>query len=632
MPGTWIPLVRQPRFCASAMLLLTDGSVLCQQVNGRQWFKLTPDATGNYVNGTWSAVASARDPRLYFASAVLRDGTVFVAGGEYSGGATEDEIAGVEQYDPVTDSWMPLPSPIATEKMGMWSEVGDAPCCVLSDGRILLGSITDGQTAIFDPISQSWSGAANKLDGNSTEESWTLLVDGSVLAVDCSGSQRSAERYVPELDEWIATDNIPVRIVATDDSKEMGPAVLMADGRVFVVGATGHTALFASDPALGNWVAGPDFPAASDGTLRGGKDSPCCLLPNGKVLCSVASVATTKEAYPAPTLFFEFDGTGFAPVTAPPSAGGAPYQGCLLLLPTGQVMFSAQGPEIYVYTPDGNPQPEWKPTIIDCPRRISPGTKITLSGRQLNGRSQAVAYGDDYAAATNYPIVRLEFPNGTVRYCRTFNHSTMGVATGASIVSTEIEVPSDVGGGLAQLVVIANGIPSDSFTVTVDGAQLSAVDDPITQTTRRPVLVIAGRTIGQILDVGIGYVKCGIYAACNWTFALERESYITLKQECIQTRDNGYASCTQTRDDGYNQCTQTRDDGYRQCCTWWPCSWLCKAWVWISNVVCVVWTWVSNVVCVAWTWISSIVCVAWAWVQTRTWFWKLVRRLTCPSR
>src|ERR1051326_6937453 len=82
MPGTWGPLAHQPTFNAGTMLLLTDGTVMCQNSNTVQWFKLTPDSSGSYVNGTWTQLANCPNPRLYFASAVLRDGRVFVAGGE----------------------------------------------------------------------------------------------------------------------------------------------------------------------------------------------------------------------------------------------------------------------------------------------------------------------------------------------------------------------------------------------------------------------------------------------------------------------------------------------------------------------------------------------------------------------
>jgi len=35
-------------------LLMTDGSVIVQLTGNRNWFRLTPDITGSYVNGTWS--------------------------------------------------------------------------------------------------------------------------------------------------------------------------------------------------------------------------------------------------------------------------------------------------------------------------------------------------------------------------------------------------------------------------------------------------------------------------------------------------------------------------------------------------------------------------------------------------
>src|SRR5258708_32145822 len=85
--GTWQPLSNPPTFGASTMLLLTDGAVMCQEAGGKNWWRLTPDSSGDYVNGTWSPLAPMKNTRLYYASAVLRDGRVFVAGGgENDGG------------------------------------------------------------------------------------------------------------------------------------------------------------------------------------------------------------------------------------------------------------------------------------------------------------------------------------------------------------------------------------------------------------------------------------------------------------------------------------------------------------------------------------------------------------------
>jgi hypothetical protein len=47
MAGTWDPLANQPTFPASTMLLLTDGSVMCQESGGKNWWRLTPDQHGS---------------------------------------------------------------------------------------------------------------------------------------------------------------------------------------------------------------------------------------------------------------------------------------------------------------------------------------------------------------------------------------------------------------------------------------------------------------------------------------------------------------------------------------------------------------------------------------------------------
>src|SRR5438270_1055535 len=102
--GGWQPLNNQPSFAASTMLLLTDGTVLAFEANqGKKCWRLAPNSTGSYVAGTWTELASMNNGREYFASAVLRDGRVIVAGGEYSdagGNADKAEI-----FDPVANTW-----------------------------------------------------------------------------------------------------------------------------------------------------------------------------------------------------------------------------------------------------------------------------------------------------------------------------------------------------------------------------------------------------------------------------------------------------------------------------------------------------------------------------------------------
>src|SRR5439155_20206894 len=155
--------------------------------------------------------------------------------------------------------------------------------CLLPDGRLLVGYYNGTKTAIYDPVMGTWSAGPDKGDSGS-EETWTLLGDETVLAVQCSNRPWS-EKYVAASNQWVTAGQLPVDLVEAA-SIEIGPAVLLPDGRVFCVGATGHTALY-TPPLIANqpgaWKAGPDFPSINGKTI-GAKDAPCCLMPNGKVL------------------------------------------------------------------------------------------------------------------------------------------------------------------------------------------------------------------------------------------------------------------------------------------------------------------------------------------------------------
>jgi hypothetical protein len=121
------------------MLLLTDERMICQGDGTANWSALTPDAHGSYKNGTWTPIAPMASWRRYYASAVLANGNVLVAGGE---DAPTGDTNDCEIYDPVADSWTVI-APSAG-----WPNIGDAPCAVLYDGQVLLGNINTTQTAI----------------------------------------------------------------------------------------------------------------------------------------------------------------------------------------------------------------------------------------------------------------------------------------------------------------------------------------------------------------------------------------------------------------------------------------------------------------------------------------------------
>jgi hypothetical protein len=489
MAGSWSPLVNQPPFAASTMLLLTNGRVMCQDENRAIWWGLTPDAKGSYLNAYWDPLASMRGARMYYGSAVLADGRVLVVGGEYAGGENTEDIATGEIYDPYFDSWSDISVPAG------WYAIGDAPLCVLFDGSVLLGSINDCRTAIYDPVGNFWRQGGMKEDCSS-EETWTLLPDGCVLTVECS-NHPSAEKYIPASNRWVSAGRTPVDLVDAP-SIEIGPALLLQNGSVFAVGASGKTALYTSPKVPdqpGSWIAGPTM---VDGTGRvlHAKDAPGCLLPNGRVLCVAGPPAANKDDYPSDTYFFEFDPTSnsLKQIFSPETGSLEPFPGCayesrMLLLPTGEVLFAgklkASGESrVYMYQPE-KPDPKLEtliqPKIEHLQGALEGNTTILnrgetylLRGKRFNGVSQAVSYGDDATMATNYPLARLlkKGVSGApdkVWYCRTFNQSTMGVATGDLGCTTNFQVPQlgDADLGAMDLFVVANGAASDSFPVTI---------------------------------------------------------------------------------------------------------------------------------------------------------------------
>ena len=67
---------------------------------------------------------------------------------------THDEAADVrkmEIYDPLTSSWSAVP--VGTAR----AQVGEAVCCILPDGKFLIGSPASASCATYDPGTNRWS-------------------------------------------------------------------------------------------------------------------------------------------------------------------------------------------------------------------------------------------------------------------------------------------------------------------------------------------------------------------------------------------------------------------------------------------------------------------------------------------
>jgi hypothetical protein len=484
-------LAHQPPDPGYVALLLTDGSVMLQSINDAGvFYSLVPDSEGSYVNGSWHELASPPTGYAPYAGsqAVLADGRVLFVGGEYNQNEYSLPFApsGLTNmsavYDPVTDVWTMIAPPPGVPY------IGDSPSTVLPDGTFLFGTKLGRQMWRLDPASLTWTSvpATGKAD-DFAEEGWTLLPNGDLFTIDV-GDPPHAEHYDPLAAQWYGDGSTPVLLSSPSSTPggltygpaplqvvggvsygpgpagiyfppgEIGPALLLPNGTVFATGAAAsgavaHTALYTpgatpADP--GSFTVGPDFAAGDDAG-----DASAALLPSGHVLIAANSGQ-----------FYEFDGTAM-PITGTLNTNGGNTAYFVLPLPNGQALVT--GGVTQTYSGEGSANPAWAPTIVTAPASVTRGSTYAISGTQFNGLSQAADVGDESSAATNFPLVRItNTASHHVLYARTHGHSSMGVATGSSLVSTLFDVPAGAETGASSLNVVANGIASAPVDVEVN--------------------------------------------------------------------------------------------------------------------------------------------------------------------
>jgi hypothetical protein len=465
--GTWTKLKNQPTFGANTMLLLHDGTVLTQDVGtdglgSGNWWRLTPDKTGSYINGSWSKVASMPSGYgpLYYASQVLPDGRVIVNGGEYDGPGTENGVWTTKGaiFDPVANSWTAVKAPSG------WTTIGDAQSTLLADGTYMLANCCTTDEATLNLKTMDWTTTGKKKADINDEEGWALLPSGQILTADANNTADPKHTEILTSGSWASAGDSPVLLAdlgTSTNSHELGPLIVRPNGTVFAVGATGYTAIYTI--ATKTWTQGPSFPKNASSQYYDEADGPASLLPDGNVL-----LAASPGVYNTPTEFFEFTGTKLVKVAATSNAPNDPsFAIYLMVLPTGQVMATDQSSDVEIYTPTGVPKSSWLPTITKFPSTVTHGETYTISGKRLSGFSQANAYGDDNQSATNYPIVRItNTATGDVAFATTDNCSSYAVAN-PNVVTASVLIPKSIKTGASTLEVIANGIASKPFSITI---------------------------------------------------------------------------------------------------------------------------------------------------------------------
>ena len=520
-------------------LLLTDGTVMCHEYNTNRWHRLKPDINGSYQNGSWDVpgytvanMPNANDATwgcvncvyqpLFFASAVLPNGRVVIVGGEYNNVVTHWSNIGF-MWDPTTNTWssqLTVPAWCCTNGPGSGG-IGDASSVVLPSGTMLLATTNGTNLASFDPSTLTFTALnpTGKNDSND-QENWTILPTGKVLTVDSRTQQRS-ELYDPASNSWDSLTDTKVNLAdvgaGTKNSSEVGPAVIRPDGTIIQFTGTNSGRNSVYDINTGTWTAtagSGNFPAVGSGHY-GVADGPASLLPDGNVIVMASPVDSTN-VFQTPSHAYVFDGTNLTAVADPANASSfISYQERFLLLPTGEVLLTAYnqcpGPgcgstpaiaTIQLYTAGGSPLDAWRPVITAGPANVTAGDTYSISGKLFNGFSEGASYGDDAQMSTNYPLVRItNIATGHVFYARTHDHSRMGVESVGSneIITTEFDAPAGMEAGPSNLVVVANGIPSEAIVINGVDLTLSKTHAPalFTQGDVADTFTITVKNVGK---------------------------------------------------------------------------------------------------------------------------------------
>jgi N-acetylneuraminic acid mutarotase len=224
--------------------LLEDGRVL---VAGGSSDDTLLTATGSaeiYDPATraWSSTSNMSSARFSHTAVALPDGRALIVGGQGPGSSSQT-VFSAENFDPTANAWTltaPLPNDIFPYQN---------TTTLLLNGQVLVAGGANfypgpfrsfGTTALYDPVSNAWSDAANI--GERSLQAATLLANGKVLitggydATIASGLSTAA-LYDPSTNSVTQEPSLP--------NVDYGQsAVLLGNGAVLITGGVGNSWLY----------------------------------------------------------------------------------------------------------------------------------------------------------------------------------------------------------------------------------------------------------------------------------------------------------------------------------------------------------------------------------------------------
>jgi len=320
------------------------------------------------------------------------------------------------------------------------------------------------------------------------------LQDGRVFEI---GATQHNALYNPIWNTWTAgPDTIgTLNGIASPFGADDAPGAILPNGHV----------IFAADAGASQFTSSGNITACSP--VITGIPSTAILqifwsvngpgIPSGAYIASVDSASQVTISSPStatisgdaiswggtfslPTELFEFDplmNTIHQITSALPDAN-LPFEGSyptrMLILPTGQLLFSDSSSQLWVYTSEDAPNPFLRPFITNV--NYLGGGKFRLCGLQLDGQSAGAAYGDDDQMDSNYPIIRMVDSHGNVLYARTSNWSK--IAVGEDGIETVDFTPNpEATPGNYSLIVSGAGISSFPFPIEIKRHEVKGWSD-----------------------------------------------------------------------------------------------------------------------------------------------------------
>ena len=199
---------------AGTMMLETDGTVLMEGGGvTNAWYRLTPDSSGSYVNGTWTQLASmAPAAPLLTRRPCCPTAGVMVEGGEYSGTQGRGDRLATRARS-TTRSRTPGP----TSRPFPEPNFGDDRLELCRTGTSWPVTST-GRRRSFTIPRRTRGRRRGPSCGTIrvTRRPGSKLPDGSILSYDIWSASPTAcghaQRYIPSTNTWVDAGIVPVAL------------------------------------------------------------------------------------------------------------------------------------------------------------------------------------------------------------------------------------------------------------------------------------------------------------------------------------------------------------------------------------------------------------------------------------